>query len=100
MNVTPRSPNPPFPLPQASASFVLSSQYGGYGTDVVTAVTLLGVACLVPAVLAGLALPRALGLYQYQVEEAVAAAAGAGAGAGGAAAAAGGAAPGAQHALL
>ncbi|GLC32936.1 hypothetical protein PLESTM_000005500 [Pleodorina starrii] len=60
--------------PVASASFVIASQYG-HGADLVTAMTLLGIALLVPVVLAALALPRAIGLYSYTVTTAAAAAA-------------------------
>ncbi|KAG2450686.1 hypothetical protein HYH02_004525 [Chlamydomonas schloesseri] len=50
--------------PVASTSFVISAQYG-HGADVVTAVTMLGIVLLVPAVLVGLTLPRAWGLYDF-----------------------------------
>ncbi|EFJ47638.1 hypothetical protein VOLCADRAFT_91985 [Volvox carteri f. nagariensis] len=60
--------------PVASTSFVIASQYG-HGADVVTAITMLGIALLVPVVLVALALPRTFGLYDYQVTTAVAVAA-------------------------
>ncbi|KAG2438062.1 hypothetical protein HXX76_005672 [Chlamydomonas incerta] len=50
--------------PVASTSFVISAQYG-HGADVVTAVTMLGIVLLVPAVLVGLTLPRVWGLYDF-----------------------------------
>ncbi len=43
---------------------MISAQYG-HGADVVTAVTMLGIMLLVPAVLVGLTLPRAWGLYDF-----------------------------------
>lgn len=57
-------PTIPTSVPQASTSFVISAQYG-HGADVVTAVTMLGIVLLVPAVLVGLTLPRVWGLYDF-----------------------------------
>lgn len=50
--------------PVASTSFVIAAQYD-CGIDLVTAVTLMGIVAMVPAMLAGLALPRVMGLYSY-----------------------------------
>lgn len=52
--------------PCASTSFVIAAQYN-HGADVVTAVTIAGICLLVPALLAALALPTALGLYSFDL---------------------------------